>query len=51
MCRDMWDLPGDLGLIVIDELPEMIGWMKREEGVISLRCDELCTSAVPSAVK
>jgi len=24
----MCDLPGDLGLIVIDDLPEMIGWMK-----------------------
>jgi hypothetical protein len=23
----MCDLPGDLGLTVIDELPEMIGWM------------------------
>ena len=22
---------GELGLNVIDELPEMIGWMKREE--------------------
>ena len=25
----MWDLPGDLGLNVIDELPEMIGWVKK----------------------
>jgi len=24
----MRDLPGDLGLNVIDELPEMIGWVK-----------------------
>ncbi len=28
LCRDMSDLPGDLGPIVIDEWPEMIGWMK-----------------------
>jgi len=27
----MWDLPGDLALNVIDDLPEMIGWMKREK--------------------
>jgi len=30
----MWDLPGDLGLIVIDDLPETIGWMKGEKYVI-----------------
>ena len=28
MYRVMRDLPGDLGLTVIDELPEMIGWVK-----------------------
>ena len=26
LCRYMCDLPGVLGLIVIDELPAMIGW-------------------------
>ena len=30
------EFPGDLGLIVIDDLPEMIGWMKGEKkGVTS----------------
>jgi hypothetical protein len=24
----MCDLPGDLGLSVVDDLPEMIGWKK-----------------------
>ena len=34
LCRDMRDLPGDLGLTVIDDLPEMIGWDEGSEGVI-----------------
>ena len=29
----MRDLPGDLGLIVIDDLPEMIGWVKKQKEV------------------
>jgi len=30
---------GDLDLTVIDDLPEMIGWVKREERFSILRCE------------
>ena len=32
LCRNMWGLPGELGLTVIDDLPETIGGRREREG-------------------
>jgi len=48
----MCDLPGDLGLTVIDDLPETIYSLKKQDcsGSVCSQCDSLLTdSTTPNA--